>query len=119
MKNADLDQNRPRDDDYRTRTEILDDIHRKILEYDELLLKSRDTLALQKPSSRDYRSVKTWFCNWRPLTAPQAAFIKKKEDIITLRSGREWSEFDGFIETWLKNWDFLGWNKVCVQQLKA
>jgi hypothetical protein len=112
LMNRDLDKRRARNDGYRSRSDILDDIHKKILEYDELLLKARDTFALQKPSSRDYRSVRTWFWNLKPLTSTQASFIKKKEDIITLRSGREWSEFDGFIESFLRKWDFFGWNKV-------
>jgi hypothetical protein len=117
LGNRDLDNRRARNDEYRSRQEILDEIHRKLLEYDELLLKARDTFALQKPSSRDYRSVRTWFSNSAPLTLTQASFIEKKEDIITLRSGREWSEFDGFIERLLKKCDFFGWNNVSMAYL--
>jgi hypothetical protein len=112
LKNRDFDKREPRSDELRPRTEILRDIHERLLEYDEILLKARETFSLQRPSSRDYRSVRTWFWNQKPLVAPQAAFIEKKEDIITLRSGREWSEFDGFIESCLKKFDFFGWNKV-------
>jgi uncharacterized protein DUF6594 len=112
LTNRGFDRRKSRIDEERPRKEILSDIHRVLLEYDELLLKARDTLALQKPSQRDYRSVRTWIFNNKPLVAAQSSFIKKKEDIITLRSGREWSDFDGLVETCLKKVDFFNWNKV-------
>jgi hypothetical protein len=32
-------------------------------------------------------------------------FIKCKEDIVTLRHGREWAGFDGFVEGMLRKFD--------------
>jgi hypothetical protein len=64
------------------------------------LAKARDLNAFQKPSKRDYRAFRTWFYNIKPLNyEPEEEFIKRKEDLITLRHGREWSGFDGFIES--------------------
>jgi len=123
LRNRSFDKRTPRhdNDEARSRQEILDDLHIKLLEYDELLLKTRDTFALQQPSSRDYRSVRTWFCNKTPLDGSEAAFIEKKEDIVTLRSGREWSAFDGFIENSLRKLDIFGLNKklFCTPELLA
>ena len=101
LKARRYDEKNPRDEGsgYRSRKEILDDIHKKILEYDEVLMKSRDVMAMGRPSDRDYKSVRTWFWNNKPLAdAKESDFIKKKEDVISLRHGREWSAFDGFVE---------------------
>ncbi len=40
-----------------------------------------------------------------PLVQREQAFIKHKEDILVLHGGREWSGFDGFVETVLLKLD--------------
>ena len=66
---------------------------------DEILAKARDLNAFQRPSKRDYRSFRRWFWNKKPLSfAREEEFIKRKEDLVTLRHGREWAGFDGLIE---------------------
>jgi hypothetical protein len=70
---------------------------------DEILAKARDLNAFQRPSERDYRSFRTWFWNVKPLNyEAEEEFIKRKEDLVSLRHGREWSGFDGFIETCIR-----------------
>ena len=55
--------------------------------------------VFQRPSKRDYRSLRTWFWNEKPLDYEREEdFTKRKEDLISLRNGREWGCFDGFIE---------------------
>ena len=67
---------------------------------DEILLKARELNAFQRPSRRDYRSFRTWFWNVKPLNyEAEEQFIKKKEDLITLRHGREWTGFEGLVES--------------------
>lgn len=67
---------------------------------DELLIKTREMNTLQRPSRRDYRSFRTWFFNIKPLTwQKEEEFIKRREDLVSLRHGREWSGFDGFVES--------------------
>ncbi|KAI4943807.1 hypothetical protein J4E86_009772 [Alternaria arbusti] len=62
-----------------------------------LLEKIRSKL---RPSNRDYRSFRTWFWNKKPLSYElEEQFIKRKEDLVSLRHGREWSGFDGLIES--------------------
>jgi len=111
---------RPEEDGFRSRHEILADIRLKLVEYDELLIKARDVQALQKPSERDYKSVRTWFWNLKPLqNETEASFIKKKEDVVTLRSGREWSGFDGFVENTLRRFDCPLIRKMfCTRELR-
>lgn len=66
---------------------------------DELLVKTRALNAFQRPSKRDYLNLRTWFFNVKPLNnASEEEFIKRKEDLVSLRHGREWSGFDGFVE---------------------
>jgi hypothetical protein len=38
----------------------------------------------------------------KPLTCAEEKFIKRKEDLISLRQGREWSGFDALIETCIR-----------------
>ncbi|KAF7682149.1 hypothetical protein GT037_001125 [Alternaria burnsii] len=70
---------------------------------DEMLSKARDLNAFQRPSKRDYRNFRTWFYNVKPLTNDsEEEFIMRKEDLVSLRHGREWSGFDGFVESCLR-----------------
>lgn len=98
-----FDQRSKRDPElgFRNRADVLNDIRIKLVEYDELLIKAQNIQSFQKPSQRDYRSARTWFWNVKPVVDAEAAFIKKKEDIVTLRKGREWSGFDGLVESML------------------
>jgi hypothetical protein len=103
------------------RTELIEKIRQKLVNYgkqisqlhcfgreteshiDELLVKARELNAFQRPSNRDYRSFRTWCWNERPLSyAAEEKFIKQKEDLLSLRHGREWSGFDGFIESCIR-----------------
>jgi hypothetical protein len=81
------------------RTTLLSTIRDKLVSYDEILMKARDIGAFQRPSKRDYRSLRQWFYNETPLSyAREEEYIKRKEDLITLRHGREWAGFDGWVE---------------------
>ena len=66
-----------------------------------MLIKARDLAAFQTPSERDRRSVRDWISNHRPLVEKEQAFIHHREDHLTLHVGREWSGFDGWIESLL------------------
>ncbi|RMY67076.1 hypothetical protein D0864_11671 [Hortaea werneckii] len=50
---------------------------------------------------RHYRSVRSWFANHAPLVHGEVQYLKHREDIITLRPGRECAGFDGFVERML------------------
>ena len=69
---------------------------------DEVLMKTRELTSFQRPSDRDYRSVKRWVEGNKPLIPDEEEFIHCKEDLITLRSGRECAWFDVFVERLLQ-----------------
>lgn len=84
-----------------------------------MLLKAKEMANMQAPSARDWRSVKSWIGNHAPLVEREQSFILKKEDLVTLRSGRECAGFDGVIERMLARTDEflqkrLGWNIIQV-----
>lgn len=70
-----------------------------------MLLKSRDVASLQRPSDRDWRSVKHWILEKAPLVDKEQNFILKKEDLVTLRSGREGAGFESLVERMLSKTD--------------
>lgn len=55
--------------------------------------------------------MKNWFAFREPITRREARYIRKKEDIVTLRTGRESAGFDGFVERCLTRLDC--WLKAC------
>lgn len=59
-------------------------------------------VALSKPSSSEWTSVANFIDNEKPLVRDQRNFILRKEDLITLRPGREYAWLDSFIEKLLR-----------------
>ncbi|KAK5137338.1 hypothetical protein LTR08_008915 [Meristemomyces frigidus] len=88
-----------------TRPEILVELKAKLLEYDELLLKTKEISSLRRPATRDSESVRTWFRDQEPIVRREAQFIRHKEDIVTLRTGRESAGFDSAVEKCLSRLD--------------
>ena len=69
----------------------------------DLLLKAQQLKALERPSNRDYRSVLNFMENDRgQLYKKDMAFVYEKEDLVTLRPGREHAWLDGLLERTLK-----------------
>lgn len=66
---------------------------------DEILIKARQLESFQKPSDRNYRSVRRYLHNEKPLMDAEMDSIRSKEDIISLTNGREWASFDGGVES--------------------
>ncbi|KAK4634276.1 hypothetical protein CLAFUW4_01010 [Fulvia fulva] len=89
----------------RCRPVLLSDLRLRLLEYDVFLLKCKEMVSLQRPSSRDYESVRTWFKDNQPIVQREEHFIRRKEDMITLRSGRESAVFDSLVERCLSRVD--------------
>ncbi|KAI4623087.1 hypothetical protein J4E83_004477 [Alternaria metachromatica] len=98
----DLQQAR-REETQSVREGLISTIQHKLVTYDDILAKARDLNAFQRPSNRDYHSFRTWFWNVKPLNyEPEEDFIKRREDLVSLRHGREWSGFDGLVETCIR-----------------
>jgi hypothetical protein len=81
------------------RTVLLGQIHDKLVKYDELLIKTRELKDFQKPPLIDYLSLRRWFYNEKPLSYErEEQFVRRKNDLVTLRPGPEWGTFHGWIE---------------------
>lgn len=62
---------------------------------------ARDVASFNRPSNRDYRSVKSYFDEEAPLCSVES-YIYRKEDIISLKPGRETAWLDTVIENILQ-----------------
>ncbi|KAF3005025.1 hypothetical protein E8E13_009013 [Curvularia kusanoi] len=101
---VDEDRNRPRfradaDENTEARRTILREIKTKLMEYDEVLINVRRLEAFQRPSERDYRSVRRYHSNEKPLMDGEMESIRCKEDVVSISTGRERAAFDGGVET--------------------
>lgn len=68
-----------------------------------MLLKNQQLKALNQPSTRDYRSVLHFMENdGGQLFGEESSFVYEKEDLITIRPGREHAWLDTFIERMLR-----------------
>ncbi|KAJ4405076.1 hypothetical protein N0V91_005438 [Didymella pomorum] len=104
---VDEDEDRPRfraaegAEGVRDRRAILRDIKAKLMEYDEVLIKVRTLESFQRPSERDYRSVRRYHNNTKPLMDGEMESIRCKEDVVSISTGRERAAFDGGVETFI------------------
>ena len=65
----------------------------------ELLLRARELKELTPPSTRDYTSVLNFMeLDGGQLYERESEFIYDKEDLVTLRPGREYAWLDGCVE---------------------
>lgn len=67
---------------------------------DQILTTTREMTAWVHPSPRTYLGVRNWFHNNNPLGIPDADYIKRHEELISLRYG-ESETFEGRIQWWL------------------
>ena len=58
---------------------------------------------MNRPAERDHLSVQTFMENGKPLLQGDSGFINEKEDLVTLRPGRENAWLDAFVERMLKH----------------
>ncbi|KAK8076645.1 hypothetical protein PG994_003917 [Apiospora phragmitis] len=79
-----------------TRTQVLDERR------DEWVLKAQQMVSLNRPAERDYQSVEAHLFGRKPLMDEEYGFIYQKEDLITLRDGREMAVLDSFTERLLR-----------------
>lgn len=86
---------------------------------DEVLLRTKEMTALQRPSSRDYKSVVNWFEGHHPLVQDEANYIRRKEDMITLRHGRECAGFDSLVERTLSRIDRVLYKAVGCRWIRV
>lgn len=101
-----------------SRTELLENLELKLGKYGfvdqyptcscplidvaaDLLTKAQQLKALDRPSHRDYRSVLHFMENdGGPVYEHESGFIYEKEDLVTIRPGRDHAWLDNLLE-WL------------------
>lgn len=57
---------------------------------------------MKRPGNRDYKSVSGYIGDTKPLFEGEDDFIDRREDLVTLRPGRECAWLDAFVERVLK-----------------
>ena len=67
-----------------------------------LLIIAQQILGFNRPSNADWKSVETYMFNRKPLIESERSWIYHKEDLLTLRAGREHAWLDDGIEHLLR-----------------
>lgn len=92
------------------------EVHETNYYKDEVLIKARQLEAFQRPSERDYRSVRRYHTNEKPLMDGDMDSIRSKEDIVSISAGRERAAFDGGVETFIGEVDTFFKNIFRLEQ---
>jgi hypothetical protein len=85
-----------------TRQSLLSRVEDTLLRYDQLLLNAQQLVAANRPQEHDYNSVAAFVDYKKPLMQGDDDFIYQKEDLITIRPGRESAWVDAIVEDFLK-----------------
>ncbi|KAK5046920.1 hypothetical protein LTR84_007274 [Exophiala bonariae] len=95
----------------RERVQLLKRIERKWLEYSNLLAAAQKLTKFNKPTEGEYVSVRNWIEGQNGVLDEDAEFVYQKEDLITLRPGREYAWLDAGVERFLRSFDcrFIRW----------
>ncbi|KAF3050098.1 hypothetical protein E8E11_002378 [Didymella keratinophila] len=88
--------------DKRTRCDVLEDLRIKICQYDEIMINQNAINGFQRESNRDYSNVRAWIENNTPLVSAEEEYILCKDDLWSMRRGREGTVFEGAIGNVLK-----------------
>ncbi|KAL9038912.1 MAG: hypothetical protein Q9180_002845 [Flavoplaca navasiana] len=110
LKSCAKDFAREQKEKLQTRKELLQTVRSKLYDYGQFLLQAQQMVSLNKPADRDHLSVQNFLesgyedngKSLMPLMEGDNEFIYRKEDLITLRPGRESAWLDAFVERVLK-----------------
>ncbi|KAF2028209.1 hypothetical protein EK21DRAFT_114124 [Setomelanomma holmii] len=81
---------------------LLKDIESTYCSYAQILTAAQQMMSFKKPSNSEYQSVGRYLNNRQALVEKEATWIQHKEDIITLRTGRDHAWLDDIIEGLLR-----------------
>ncbi|MCJ1444914.1 MAG: hypothetical protein MMC23_005417 [Stictis urceolatum] len=82
-----------------SRPHLLRRLEKTALEYAELLLKTRELVAMNRPADRDYNSLVNFMVKDEgQLFESELSVVFQKEDMITLRPGRERAFLDHVVD---------------------
>lgn len=86
----------------RSRKEVLAEIETILLEYGRILTQANQLQGLNTPTDRDHASMSNYFSNEQPLVEADRDFLYHKEDLVTIRAGREHAWLDAAVENFLR-----------------
>ncbi|MCJ1265888.1 hypothetical protein MMC22_005770 [Lobaria immixta] len=100
------DQKRTGTPGHQTRQELLRSTEEKLYDYGRLLLQAQQIVSMNRPAARDRTSIQNFMENGfeengsrvRPLLQADSKFVYCKEDLVTLRPGRESAWLDSSVE---------------------
>ncbi|CAG8955482.1 hypothetical protein HYFRA_00010349 [Hymenoscyphus fraxineus] len=91
--------------------ELMQEIEQKFKEYAQLLATAGTLACFNPPSKYNYRNVRNYFDERKPLCAEET-YIKYKEDLLTLKPGREHSWLDASVEQLVQRLTKYSWINV-------
>jgi len=81
------------------RRDVLQKLKKSFCEYADLMGAAQKLVALNRPAKSDYNSVHNFVIQGeRPLCQEEETWVKHKEDLVTLRPGREHAWLDTALE---------------------
>ncbi|KAH8696835.1 hypothetical protein GQ44DRAFT_694624 [Phaeosphaeriaceae sp. PMI808] len=83
------------------RRDLINKIDEKLVEYNNIVQRTRSFASLQKATQRNYNSVRNWVDNTAPLVQAEASTFYKDRDFVSIVDAKEGSWFDGRVETGL------------------
>lgn len=86
----------------RSRKELLEQIEKTLMEYGSVLTQANQLQGLNRPTDRDHASVSHYFHNEQPLMEQDRDWLYRKEDLVTIREGREHAWLDAAVEGFLR-----------------
>ncbi|KAH7072412.1 hypothetical protein FB567DRAFT_633313 [Paraphoma chrysanthemicola] len=101
------------EDDYEQQCHVLMsreyDLEHGRCDDDELLVNVQKLNTFQKPSRPDYRGIRAWFWNERPLSESNEQYIKRRDDLISFEN-KDWSDFDKMMDVLIRYFTVKTWS---------
>jgi hypothetical protein len=66
------------------------------------LCAAREVMSFNRPTSDEWKSIENYVWNHKQIEQKETRFIYHKEDLVTLRPGREHAWLDSFVEKMLR-----------------
>lgn len=101
-----------------TRKQLLGRIEEALLKYDQLLLNSQQLVGANRPTDREHRSVVYFIRHKAPLAEGEANYIWHKDDLMTLRPGRETAWLDSIVTRILRTLPRKAMKKVFCREVR-
>ncbi|KAL9108629.1 MAG: hypothetical protein Q9227_006575 [Pyrenula ochraceoflavens] len=84
------------------RSQLMEALERKFLEYTTIFNAAKGLTSTSRPSNSEYKSFRNFLLNEAPLCSADMPMMECKEDMVTLRRGREHAWLDDAIERLLR-----------------